>query len=62
MYVIIGDNVLKSLKDAPEKFLGSTISYSGKSLDIFELAKAKLDGMAKTSCMVRDEFKLRVYT
>ena len=41
----IGDVVLKSLKDAPEKFLGSNITYKGKSKDIHEIVKNKLEGM-----------------
>ena len=41
----IRDVVLKSLTDAPEKFLGSNISYKGKSKDIHELVKNKLEGM-----------------
>ena len=36
----IGDNVLKSLKDAPEKFLGCNITYSGKSADIHEIVQS----------------------
>ena len=51
-------------EDAPEKFLGCNITYSGKSADIHEIVQSKLTGMADNikSCMVRDEFKLRVYT
>ena len=60
----LGDNVLKSLKDAPEKFLGSNISFSGKSVDTYEIVQSKLNGMINNigSCKVRDEFKLKVYS
>ena len=60
----IGDNVLKSLKDAPEKFLGSNITFSGKSSDINAIITSKLENVITnvSSCMIRDEFKLRVYT
>ena len=60
----LGDNILKSLKDAPEKFLGSNITFSGKSADIYEIVQSKLNGMIHNiaSCKVREEFKLRVYT
>ncbi len=60
----LGDNVLKSLKDAPEKFLGSNITFSGKSKDINEIVKSKLETITSnvSSCMIRDEYKLRVYT
>ena len=60
----IGDVVLKSLKDAPEKFLGSNITYKGKSKDIHEIVKNKLEGMMENikKCCIRDEFKLKIYT
>ena len=38
----IGDVVLKSLKDAPEKFLDSNITYKGKFKDIHEIVKTNL--------------------
>jgi hypothetical protein len=60
----LGENVLKSLKDAPEKFLGSNITFSGKSSDIYAIVKSKLESIITniSSCMIRNEFKLRVYT
>ena len=52
------------MKDAPEKFLGSNITFSGKSSDINAIITSKLENIITnvSSCMIRDEFKLRVYT
>ena len=60
----IGDVVLKSLKDAPEKFLGSNFTYKGKSKDIHEIVNNKLEGMMENikKCRIRDEFKLKEYS
>ena len=59
----LGDYILKSLKDAPEKFLGCNITFSGKSKDIYEIVSSKLESIISniSKCKVRDEFKLRVY-
>ena len=49
-----------SLKDVPEKFLGSNISYQSKSKDIHEIVKKKLEGMMENikKCFICDDFKL----
>ena len=60
----LGNVTLKSLKDNPEKFLGSNITFEGKSKNIHELVQVKLRSMTEniTTCSIRDEFKLKVYT
>ena len=59
----IGETILKSLKDIPEKFLGSLITFKGKTKDTFDYVKSKLCSIIKNvdASMIRDEFKLRVY-
>ena len=59
----LGDYILKSLKDAPEKFLGCNITFSGKSKDIYEIVSSKLESIISniSECKVRGEFKPRVY-
>ena len=49
--------------DAPEMFLGSTVTYKGKNKDIFDIVKNKLNCIIQNidASMIRDEFKLRVY-
>ncbi len=60
----IGDNVLKSLQDAPEKFLGSTITFRGKTKETFDNVKDKLIGIIDNidNSQIRNEYKVRVFT
>ena len=59
----IGDNKLKSVQDAPEKFLGVLITLYNKTSDHFEVVKSKLNSMIENInvSLIRNEFKLRVY-
>ena len=59
----IGDNKLKSVQDAPEKFLGVLITLYDKTSDHFEVVKSKLNSMIENInvSLIRNEFKLRVY-
>ena len=59
----IGETILKSLKDTPEKFLGSLITFKGKTKDTFDYVKSKLCSIIQNvdASMIRDEFTLRVY-
>ena len=56
----IGDVVIKSLKDAPEKFLGSNITYKGRSKDIYDIVKNKLEGMMENikKCFILDIYSI----
>ena len=56
----IGDVVLESLNDAPEKFLRSNITFKGKSKEIHDIFQ--LEGTIENihKCMIWDEFKLKV--
>ena len=58
-----GDNKLKSIQDAPEKFLGVLITLYNKTSDHFEVVKSKLNFMIENInvSLLRNEFKLRVY-
>jgi hypothetical protein len=59
----IGENVLNTLKVAPEKFLGCQITFNGKTKDIFELMSTKLSEYITNidNSAIRNEYKLRVY-
>ena len=59
----IGDNKLKSVQDAPVKFLGVLITLYNKTSDHFEVVKSKLNSMIENInvSLIRNEFKLRVY-
>ena len=59
----IDGNIVPSIAEEEQKFLGRVIFYSGKSKDCFDLLKTKIkekvDNLDKTQ--VRPEFKLELY-
>ncbi|XP_072050342.1 uncharacterized protein [Amphiura filiformis] len=59
----IGENVLKTIKEAPEKFLGKHITHGYKAKDTFEIIQNKITEHMNNinESLVRDEYKLRVY-
>ena len=60
----IGDDVVKSLQEAPKKFLGSTITFRGKTKEAFDGVSEKLTCFIQNidSSQIRKEYKLlRVY-
>ncbi len=61
---LIGDFKVPTVKDKPEKFLGSYITFFGKTSEVFEIIKSKLCDMMDNidSVNIRGEFKTRVYT
>ena len=59
----IGDDVVKSLQEAPKKFLGSTITFRGKTKEAFDGVSEKLTCFIQNidSSQIRKEYKLHVY-
>ena len=59
----IGDNVLKTTKEAPQKFLGKYITHGFKSKDVYDIIQSNLSDHISNinKSQVRNEFKLRVY-
>lgn len=59
----INDNVLTYVKDKPEKFLGSWITYEGTTQVSYSLIHDKIKAMLDNidSSLVRSEYKLNVY-
>ncbi len=59
----IGDFKVPTVKEKPEKFLGSYITYYGKTSEAFEIIKSKLCNMLDNidSIHVRNEYKTRIY-
>ena len=59
----VGETLLKTTKDAPEKFLGKHIFHGNKSKDIYDVVKSKVMEQIDNinSSHVRNEYKLRVY-
>ena len=59
----IGDTEVDSIAKEPHKFLGSTITFSGKQSDIFEVISShftdRLERIDKL--LIRGEFKVRIY-
>ncbi len=62
-YTIEGKQ-LTLVKDSAEKFLGSWITFSGTSSEVFTKIRQKITTMLSNidSSLVRGEYKLRVYT
>ncbi len=60
---LIGDFVVPTVKDKPEKFLGSYVTFLGKTADVYEIIKSKLDTMLDNidSVNIRNEYKTRIY-
>ncbi len=59
----IGDYKVPTVKEKPEKFLGSYIHFLGKTSETYELIKTKLCDMLDNidSVNIRNEYKTRVY-
>ena len=59
----LGDNMLKTLKDAPQKFLGCMIHFNGKSKERYNMIKSRVSDIITNidSSSVRDEFRFRIY-
>jgi hypothetical protein len=59
----LGQDILKTVKDAPEKFLGCQITFRGKTQDTFDLISSKLSEQINNikSAAIRDEYKLKIY-
>ena len=45
----LGSDALKTVKEAPEKFLGCQITFGGKNRDMYDLISSKLSEKIKTS-------------
>ena len=60
----LSDQIIESIYDNPEKFLGAQITFSGKQSDIFTYIfdgiKATLDNI--DASLIRDEYKVKVYS
>ena len=59
----IGNDRVKTVDEDPQKFLGSLISFSGKTEETFEFIKAKIETPINriNSTLVRNEYKLALY-
>ncbi len=59
----LSEQIIKSLDESPEKFLGSQITFSGKQSDIYQYIssgiKDALENINNTS--IRSEYKLKIY-
>ena len=60
----LSDQVIDSIHNSPEKFLGSQISFSGKQSEVFSYIH---DGISKVldnidQSVIRDEYKVKVYS
>ena len=62
-FTIDGVN-LETLKTKHHKFLGSSITYSGKQSDIFEIISDHFSTRLKNidSLLIRDEYKVKIYS
>ncbi len=60
---LIGDFVVPTVKEKPEKFLGSYITYLGKTADAYGIIVSKLEDMLENiDCInIRNEYKTRIY-
>ena len=60
----LSNQTVGSIIDAPEKFLGSQITFHGKQSDTFDyIHKGILDSLQNIEKgLIRDEYKLRVYS
>ena len=60
----INDDTLATVKDKPEKFLGSYISFYGKSQDNYDIINRKLSDVLQhiDDSQIRNEYKIRVFT
>ncbi len=59
----LGSDALKTVKEAPEKFLGCQITFHGKTRDTFDLVSNKLSQQIQNiqDSAIRNEYKLRIY-
>ena len=60
----IGDTPLPTVLEKPEKFLGSYITYFGKTAETFNIIRDKISLMLSNidKCAIRNEYKMRVFS
>ena len=60
----IAGNHVKTLDEDPQKFLGSLVTFSGKTSEIFTMIKDKLNTKLSNidNCLVRNEYKVNIYS
>ncbi len=60
----IGDYKVPTVKDKPEKFLGSYITFLGKTSETYDIIKSKLSDLLENvdSVNIRGEYKTRIYS
>ena len=60
----IDDSVVQSVKQSPQRFLGSHITFKQKTSDAFDLIAYELDTKLNriNNTLVRNEYKLAIYT
>ena len=60
----LGNSTIQSLKDHPNKFLGSQICFSGKSSETYDFIRKEISLKLQNidNCSVRPEYKLCIYS
>ena len=60
----MNDLEVETVRNNPEKFLGSLITFTMQTSDAFNLAKEKLQNVLSNidKCFIRDEYKVAIFT